>query len=253
MIKQLKLMLDNYLRNELKKEMEKRDKFAHLRQYVIELNNFRELKKVFNWTSDPILDDPILHEFASVVDANERRIRDAECIGAVMCNSNPSVVLEIGTSTGHTTALMATNAPRARIYTLNIPPDEIASGEGGVLTTHAPATEEIGSYYKEKRLANITQIFSNSATWEPNVGTINVAFVDGCHDSEFVYNDTCKILKAMIPGSFILWHDFNLNLTKNYGWIESVCLGVEELYRKGQLRSHIFHVRDSWVGVCQIV
>ncbi|HMK84002.1 MAG TPA: class I SAM-dependent methyltransferase [Candidatus Bathyarchaeia archaeon] len=252
MIKQLTIRSINYIRNELKKELERQDKFPHLRQYVIELNDFKELKKVFNWTCDPVLDDPTLYEFASIVDANERRIRDAECIGVVTRNSNPSVVLEIGTSAGHTTALIAMNAPSARVYTLNIPADEIAAGEGGVLTTHAPLTEEIGSYYKGKELTNITQILSNSATWKPNVGTINVAFVDGCHDSEFVYNDSCKILKAMVPGSFILWHDFNLNLTKNYRWIESVCLGVEKLYRKGWLRSHIFHVRDSWVGVCQI-
>lgn len=253
MIKRLKLKLENYVRSELKKELEKRDRLVHLERYVIELKDYAELKKVFNWTNDPVLDDPTLYEFSAIVDANERRIRDAQCIGTVMCNSGPSIALEIGTSTGHTTALMAINARRAHVYTLNIPPEEIASGEGGILTTHAPKPEEIGSYYREKKLSNVTQILSNSATWEPDVGTIDVAFIDGCHDTEFVFNDSCKVLKAMKPGSFIIWHDFNPGLARIYPWIESVCLGVEELYNQGLLKGHTFHVRDSWIGVYQVV
>jgi hypothetical protein len=253
MINRLKEKLRNYVLQELQEGLKQHDKFPHLRRYVIELNDVKELKKIFNWRSDPILDGPTLCEFVSVVDVNERRIRDAECIGSVVCNSNPSVVLEIGTSTGHTTALIASNAPRAHVYTLNIPPEGIAAGEGGVFTTVAPSREEIGTYYREKGLTNITQILANSATWEPDIGTVDVAFVDGCHDTEFVYNDTRKILRMTKPGSFILWHDFNPNLTGNYDWINSVCLGVEELYGDRLLNGPIFHVRDSWVGIYRVI
>ena len=253
MISKVKLKIKNYIDRELQEHLKQQNRFPYLRRNVIELNSFTELKKLFNWTDDPILDDPTLLEFTSVVDLNERRIRDAECIGCVACNSNASVILEIGTSTGHTTALLAANAPRARVYTLNIPPEEIAAGEGGTLTTCAPSCEEIGGYYREKGLRNVTQILANSATWEPDIGIIDLAFVDGCHDTEFVYNDSQKILNIMKPGSFILWHDFNPSLTNCYGWIDSVCLGVEQLYCHGWLKGLIFHVRDSWVGIYQVI
>lgn len=228
------------------------DEFTYLQEVVIELNDVRELRKVFGWKREPIIDDPQFHEFDSIVDINARRIRDAECIGTVMCNTNPSVAIEIGTCTGHATSLMAINAPQAKVYTLNITPEEIVVGEGGELTTVSLEREEIGSYYRERKLTNITQFFGNSARWKPDIGTIDVAFVDGCHDAHFVYNDTRKILRSMRSGSFVLWHDFDPNLVRKFGWIRSVCLGVEKLFADGLLNGHIFHVRDSWVGIHQV-
>lgn len=244
------------LRNEIQRRLRKflgLDTFAHLCRSVIELNDVEELKKVLGWRKAPIIDDPEIQEFDSVVDINGRRVRDAECIGTVVCNTDPSVVLEIGTAAGRTTALMAVNAPRARVYTLNIPPEEIGSGRGGELTTISLEREKIGAYYRERRLDNITQFLVNSAVWEPCIGAIDVALIDGCHDTEFVYNDTRKILENVKVGSFVLWHDFELKLVDKFQWIRSVCLGVEKLYENGLLNGSIFHVRDSWVGIYKVI
>lgn len=109
------------------------DEFAHLQRSVVELSDVCELNKVFSWTLAPVLDDPSIHEFEYVTDVNERRIRDAEILGTVVRNVNPKVCLDIGTSTGHSAALLAVNAPEATIYTVNIPPEEFA--DGGVHTT----------------------------------------------------------------------------------------------------------------------
>jgi len=124
----------------------------YLKMNIIELDNISELQKIFSWKNSPILNDPNIYECDSIVDINERRIRDAECIGVIMHNSSPKIAVEIGTSTGHTTALMAENAPDSQIYTVNIPPEEIYSGEGGIMTTVALEKEKIGSYYREKIL-----------------------------------------------------------------------------------------------------
>jgi len=228
------------------------ERFPYLTRNVIELNTINEAKKVFKWTYDALLTDPIIFEYAHFEDVNERRIRDAESLGIVMRNANPHVALEIGTAEGHGTALMAENAPDSRIYTVNIPPEEIDSGKGGVLTTVALEREKIGSYYRSKGLRNIFQIYANTAAWEPDIGTIDVAFIDGCHDSDFVYNDTKKIVKNMKPGSFILWHDFNIGLSKKFGWIDSVCQGIEWLYQDKVIDSPIFQIRDSWVGIYRV-
>lgn len=229
-----------------------KEPFYNLDRQVIELNSFYELKKVFGWKDDPIIDRPDVHDFEYVEDVNERRIRDAESLATVMRNVSPEIALEIGTSNGMGTVLMSVNAPASKIYTVNIPPEEIVSGEGGELTTVALEREKIGIAYRERNLKNITQIYANTARWEPDFGTIGVAFIDGCHDSEFVYNDTRNVLKYMKPGAFILWHDFNPSLTKKFHWINSVCLGVEKLYRTGLIKGRIFHIRDSWIGVYQV-
>ena len=226
--------------------------FMFLRESVIELNSVQELKKVFDWTLDPILDRPDLHDFDYIEDVNERRVRDAEALATVMRNARPAVAVEIGTSTGLGTVLMAANAPSARIYTINIPPEELEVGAGGKLTTVALSRDEIGKEYRRRGLSNIVQILANTATWKPDIGTIDVAFIDGAHDTRFVVNDTLKILRHMRAGGFILWHDFNLALVDQFDWIGSVCAGVEQLYRRGILRGRIFHLRDSWVGIHRI-
>jgi predicted O-methyltransferase YrrM len=223
-----------------------------LHQSCIEINNISELNKIFNWRNQPILNDPEFLKYEYIEDINERRVRDAESIGTVLCNANPKIALEIGTADGHTTALMAENAPDAQIYTINIRPEDILSGKGGKLTTIALEMEKIGSYYRQKNLKNITQIYANTATWNPNIGEIDIAFIDGCHDTEFVYNDTRKVLNSMKPGSFILWHDFNVDLAEKFDWISSVCQGVEWLYADKILRKRIYHVKDSWVGIYQV-
>ena len=230
-----------------------RQEFSHLGQAIIEINNVDELRKVFAWQHEAILDRPDIRDFQYVEDVNERRIRDAESLATVIRNMAPRLALEIGTSNGMGTVLMAANAPEAKIYTVNISPEEIVSGEGGQLTTIALEREKIGVAYRERGLKNITQIYANTATWEPNIGMIDVAFIDSCHDTDFVYNDSRKVLEHMNSGSFILWHDFNLELAPKYPWIKEVCLGVEKLYAEGLLSGRIFHIRDSWVGIHRVI
>lgn len=226
--------------------------FLHLRRNVIEVNNIAELKKIFRWELDPIIDDPIFQKFEYVEDLNERRLRDAEILGCVCRNINKGNMLEIGTSIGHGTALMAMNAPNACIYTVNIPQEEILSGRGGKLTTIALEKAEIGSYYRNRGINNVVQIFANTATWKPNINSLEVAFIDGCHDMDFVFNDTKIILPFIKQHGFILWHDFNPSLLYNYNWISEVCRGIEKLYTKEILQGNIFHVKDSWIGIHQL-
>jgi hypothetical protein len=228
------------------------DEFANLRRALVELDDVEELRKVFGWKLEPVLDDPSIHEFESIEDINQRRVRDAECIGTIVRNTNPSVCLDIGTAKGHSAALMAVNAPQAQVFTVNIPPEDVHSGEGGVLTTAAFEREEIGSYYRARNFTNVEQILANTAQWEPNIGTIDVALVDGCHDMEFVYNDSRKVLANMKPGSFLLWHDFNLQLVERKTWIREVCLGVQKLLEAGLIFEPMFHVRNSWVGIYRV-
>jgi predicted O-methyltransferase YrrM len=225
----------------------------NIERNTVTLNNFEELKKIFNWTDNPILVGKDIDVVKNIEDVNDRKIRDAESLALVMINRKPKIAVEIGTADGGGTLLMASNSPNCKIYTVNILPEEIEKGKGGKFTTFAIEKEKIGKQYKEKNIKNIIQIFANSAYWEPKgIGIIDVAFIDGCHDTKFVFNDTKKILKHMKPGSFILWHDFNPTMMKKYYWIFSVCKGIEKLYKKGYIKGKIFHIKDSWVGIYQV-
>ena len=224
--------------------------FPLLDANVLGVRNLECLKKAMGWIHDPVLEGEHLHAFNYLEDLNDRRLRDAEVLGAACCNNKPEILLEIGTSDGKSTALMAQNAPRGIVYTVNIPPEEIA--EGGKHITGAPSKNEIGQYYRNKGLTNVRQIISNTKTWEPDFGPIDIAFIDGCHDADFVYNDTRRILEKCRPGSIILWHDFNPGLIKVYDWIAEVCRGVERLYEEGFITGKILHVQDSWTGIHKI-
>jgi len=89
------------------------------------------------WINSPLLEDDYLHRCYTLEDANDRRLLDAQVILGACSNENPSIILEIGTSVGHTTSQMALTAPNAKIYTVNVPPEELQ--EAGTLTTFAPS------------------------------------------------------------------------------------------------------------------
>lgn len=225
--------------------------FDRLPRMTFELNSAEELRKVFNWEIPCILDDDDAYQYKHVYDINERPRRDAESLATVIRNEGKSVCLDIGTSLGYSAALMALNAPQAQIHTVNIPPAEAVKGEGGTYITTAWEEEKIGSYYRARGFKNIRQILANTASWEPNVGVIDVAFIDGCHDTEFVINDTLKILPHVRPGGFLVWHDCSLQWA-NIPWINAVCKGIDQLYRHGVLKAPTYHVHDSWMGIYQI-
>ena len=227
-------------------------RWPSLERQLTSLRDLAALQTAMSWKKNPLLDDPRLHEYHYPEDANQRRLRDGEVI-AVACaatNADGTHLLEIGTSLGQTTALMARNAPASLVHTINIPPEEIAAG--GRLTTYAPTREEIGADYRAAGLQNIRQIFANTATWKPDIARIDLAFIDGCHDRAFVINDTLKVLSRCTSGSILLWHDFNPNLTYRFPWIAEVVGAIDELYQDRVLTSPIFHVQDSWIGVYRV-
>lgn len=225
-------------------------RLRHLERRVLEVRDLACLKQAFAWDADPVLEGAHLHAYAYPEDLNQRRLRDAEALGAACRNARARVLVEIGTGEGFATALMARNAPDGVVHTVNIPPEEIAAG--GRLVTGAPERAAIGSHYRACGLANIVQVLANTLTWEPDVGTIDVAFIDGCHDADFVFNDTRKLLARCRSGSLVLWHDFAPGLRRTYDWIDEVCRGVDRLYAARLLDAPVYHLRDSWVGLYRV-
>jgi len=242
--------IKNRIRSRVRKWLNVMD-LDYLPKVTFELNSVEELKKIFKWDLPGILDNENVYQYKHIYDINERPRRDAEVLATIIRNEGKSICLEIGTSLGYSAALMALNAPQAQIYTVNIPPDEAIRGEGGTYITKAWEIENIGAYYRSRGFKNINQILANTASWRPNIGVIDVAFIDGCHDTEFVINDTLKVLPSIRPGGFLVWHDYSLQWINTY-WIKDICKGIDLLYYHQILKAPIYHVRDSWMGVYQV-
>lgn len=223
------------------------DPWRYTTKHTRIVRNFESLKIALNWQHDPAVDKNEVDVFERASDINHRRYLDALVIAGA-CRNNPTGnFLEIGTAYGETTALMARNAPDSKIYTINIPPEEMDSG--GRLTTFALSKDDIGRIYRKEGHNNVHQILANTATWKPDLPTIDMAFIDGCHDAEFVYNDTLKALQAAKPGTVIIWHDFNPELANRYSHIAEVMTGINWLIKKKHIRGPIYHLQDTFTGI----
>lgn len=226
------------------------DDFPNLDRNVLPVRSLRHLMTAMGWTRQPVVDGAHLDEFQYLEDLNDRRRRDAEVLAAAARNEGRGIILEIGTGRGRSTTLMARNAPNAVVHTVNIPPEEIL--DGGIAVTGAVALESIGEEYRAAGCSNVVQVLANTRDWVPYFGPIDVAFIDGCHDADFVFNDTVRAIARCRPGAVIVWHDFAPGLARVYPWIHEVCSGVERLYREGVISGRILHLDDSWTGLYRI-
>lgn len=221
-----------------------------LDRQLVTLRTYLNLCQLLNWKPIPTPTDPDLHEGTDPTDANGRRLNDALVICTACANANGPTAVEIGTANGATTARMARHLLAGTVHTVNIPPEEIA--DGGKHTTYAPSRDEIGLVYRQQGLTNVRQIFANTRHWKPDFTSINVAFIDGCHDTDFVINDTRKLLPLMAPGGLILWHDFNPELTYRFPWIKDVMTGIDILTHQGLLTGPVYWLQDSWTACYRV-
>jgi len=239
---------------------QKQRDLAGVYRRTLTVRQIDHLMAAMNWSQPALLDRAELDRYEFAEDLNQRRLRDAEVVLTAARNASsdepdrPACVLEIGTADGSTTRRISENNPDARVFTVNIPPDDLQAGRGGTHVTYAPSTSEIGRVYRDAGCKNVTQVLADTGDWEPapELDPIDLAFIDGCHDAEYVINDTMLVLERSRPGTVILWHDFNPELADKYAWIGSVCQGVEELIARGTLNGRVLHLQDSWVGLYRV-
>jgi hypothetical protein len=147
-----------------------------------------------------------------------------------------TIVVEIGTFDGRTTLNLAVNtAAQTPVYTLDLPPDDVA--------THALAPSErqyvdkpqAGARFRacappwQTAARRITQLTGDSATfdWSPYHGRAGLVFVDGSHTYEAVRIDSERAIPLVAKGGVVLWHD--------YGRWDGVTRALEELEAERKL------------------
>lgn len=136
-------------------------------------------------------------------------------ISQLLAERRPEACFEIGTFDGRTTLNLAANAAEeSRVYTLDLPPQDvdktrlkIAYGDVNFIKKESSGARFVGTDWEQK----ITQLYGDSASFDftPYEGRMDMVFVDGAHSYDYVKNDTAVALRLLKPeGGLILWHDY---------------------------------------------
>jgi predicted O-methyltransferase YrrM len=125
---------------------------------------------------------------------------------------DPRLVFEIGTLHGSGALHLATNAPRATVYTLDLPPDTSPKLTTTLSDRHHVEEHSSGRVASAgtPEAGRIKCLFGDSATFDfsPFKGKVDLFFIDGAHSYDYVRNDTLKALECCHAGSVIAWHDY---------------------------------------------
>jgi hypothetical protein len=158
---------------------------------------------------------------------------DLMALLALLHDSKPELILEIGTFNGATTAALALNAPQAMVHTVDLPlnfdPNQEQSGALPKDDFHLIKQRRVGEAYASiPELKNIVQHFVDTAEWDflPVKGT-SFFFIDGAHTYEYARNDTEKCLSIAAAHSRFILHDCDERHA-------DVVRYVHELLRQGQ-------------------
>lgn len=158
------------------------------------------------------------------VQAGNMSVDELAVICGIIRKEKPRAIFEIGTMNGRTTLNMALNAPEdARIYTLDLPKEDLGSTRFPISERYQklvdkPQSGELFLKYSAEALpavAKIEQLFGDSGTFDFSRfrNAIDLVFIDGSHDFEYVLNDSAVALEMLRNGrGVILWHDYRAGL-----------------------------------------
>jgi spore maturation protein CgeB len=217
--------------------------------HVVE--TIEEFKRHFGLQRDGVLLETGLDEVETDCDVDSRKRRDAEVLCTLAANASASV-LELGTSHGRGAYKLATNLPPGlTVYTVNLLPEQYDTS-GGKLITHLMPRDMIGAYFREHNVANVEQIYANTARWEipAHLGDLGIVFIDAAHDEALVASDTRLVWPRVEDNGFIVWHDFAPFLRQRHDWIDASMRGVERFLKEhGMEDAEVVYLRNSWCGV----
>lgn len=175
-------------------------------------------------------------------------VSELAALCGIVRRENPRAIFEIGTLNGRTTLNLALNSPpECRIFTLDLPREQLGETRYPISDRFRKLVEKerSGELFLNKDAAEfpetkkITQLFGDSGNFDfsPYYNAIDLVFIDGSHDYEYVLNDSEIALKLLREGrGVILWHDYR-------GGMEVIT--ALETFRKRRPGLSLHHVRDT--------
>jgi predicted O-methyltransferase YrrM len=177
----------------------------------------------------PVLDHP---ELAAFLGCNETReivlppidtislsglgfVIPYTLLATIVSAINPKKIFETGTFRGVGTLTMALNAPKADIYTLDLP-EQYTEAEVETLSkgdkewVRLSRTSTGFAFQGHPAADRIHQLRGNSLTFEPpaELENADLCFIDGGHSYECIKADTETALKILSPNGVIVWDDY---------------------------------------------
>lgn len=153
-------------------------------------------------------------------------IAELNSLLAIIKHLNAKNILEIGTFDGGTTLNIAANIPKGGLVTtIDLPYENSGYDiEFSEFMDNKSNSDKVGIQYLYSDYTDrISQVLEDSAKidYEKLQAPFDIFFIDGCHDYNYVKNDTEKALKYTKKGGVIIWHD--------YGMIEDVSNYIDQL------------------------
>lgn len=149
-------------------------------------------------------------------------------------------MFEIGTYLGATSFILAGNNPDARVFTLDLGPEEAKNvqqieSESEITSIHLGSRMDFDGTPEAERI-NVLHGNSLSFDFSPFFDSIDLALIDAGHELPNVKSDTENSLKIIRPQkSCILWHDYG---NPDYPELKTYLDG---------LQLDILHIEDTWL------
>lgn len=169
---------------------------------------------------------------------------DFTFIHSLVKENKPNIILELGTALGNTTANICKLLPNSKIYTVCALPEQIS----GHHITDAFSKDEIGRVFRKHGYQKqVTQIYENTMHLDLKknnieLGSIDLAIIDACHDEKYVYNDFYKVFPFVKSGGIILFHDTHTKIERHFWTSYIACL---KIIKDGY---NVKHIKDTWYG-----
>jgi predicted O-methyltransferase YrrM len=139
---------------------------------------------------------------------------ELDVINRLVVARRAETIFEIGTFDGRTTLNMAAHSGQnARVYTLDLPADDIEAAalpldlhDRMFIEKATSGARFIGTAASSK----ITQLYGDSANFDfsPFYNQVDLFFVDGSHAYDYVLHDSQTARNLIRKDGIILWHDY---------------------------------------------
>ncbi len=136
------------------------------------------------------------------------------CLGCIAIICQPQKIFEIGTYDGATSLQFAKSCPGSQIFTIDLAPQPDSHFKVGSRYRGTPYESQIVQLYGD----------STNFDYSPYLEQMDLIFVDGCHELDFVRRDSINALKMVRAGGIIVWDDY-LNF-------RGVKMAIEELAKQ---------------------
>ncbi len=131
----------------------------------------------------------------------------------LLCHARARRVLEVGTAAGHMAANFTRWTPDdATVFTLDLVRGMPRAAPGAAeQQVEVPAHADWGRFTNHFGTAHKAFfVTADTMTYDfGRLGPIEFAFIDGSHEFAHVLSDSRKTYDVLVPGGWMVWHDFD--------------------------------------------